>query len=63
MACSFPTLWRFFVVNFQRERVMIDPEINYQEEEIKVKGLSYSSGYSLLLNSLDGKKLQASLRM
>lgn len=47
----------------QRERVMIDPEINYQEEEIKVKGLSYSSGYSLLLNSLDGKKLQASLRM
>lgn len=42
---------------------MIDPEISYQEEEIKVKGLSYSRGYSLLLSSLVGKKLQASLRM
>lgn len=47
----------------EQERLMIDPDFNYQEEGIKVKGLSCSSGYSLLLNSLDGKKLQAGLRM
>lgn len=46
----------------EQERVMIDPEFNYQEEGIKVKSLSCSSGYFLLLNSLDGKKSQASLR-
>lgn len=43
----------------EQKRVMIGPEINYQEEGISVKGLSCSSGYSLLPNALDGKKLQA----
>lgn len=40
---------------------MIDPEINYEEEGIKVKGMSCSSGCPLLLNPLNGTKLQANL--
>lgn len=41
---------------------MIDPEINYEEDGFKVKGMNCSSGCPVLLNPLNGTKLQANVR-